>query len=113
MFSKITLLKVGCLAISVLMTAVTIYASLQQNLMTVLPRMIHDPWTAATFIDFYNNILLISAWMAYKENHAGKTIAWFVAFVLGGSITTSLYVFLQLNKLRPEDSLDRVLVRGS
>jgi len=104
-------LKVLCIVIFAAMLAVTIVTSMRQNLMDVLPRMIHDPWTVATFVDFYFNILLISAWMAYKENHAGRALGWFVSFVLLGSMATSIYVLVQIWKLKPGQSAEKILVR--
>jgi len=111
MSDKTRLLKFLCLFIGASMIAVTVVTSLKQNMMDVLPRMIHDPWTLATFIDFYFNILIISAWMAYKENHAGRAFLWFAGFVLLGSIATSFYVLMQLLKLKPGQSPEKILVR--
>ena len=104
-------LKLLCIGICLSMIVVTIQTSLKQNIMDVLPRMLHDPWTVATFIDFYFNILLISAWMLYKENHWARAFMWFVGFVLLGSIATSFYLLVQIWKMKPADSIEKLLVR--
>jgi len=101
-------LKFLLLTICLVMIVVTVRTSLQQNLFNVLPRMIHDPWTVATFVDFYFNIIIISCWVAYKENSMLRTLAWLVAFILLGSIATSFYVLLQIWKLNSNESLDHL-----
>jgi hypothetical protein len=98
------ILIVMCLS----MIGVTIATSLKQSLFDVLPRMLHDPWTVATFVDFYFNIIIITSWVAYKEGSVLKTFAWFIAFVLLGSIATSFYVLLQIWKLEPGDTLNQL-----
>ena len=112
MSSKTSLLKISLSAMCLCMIYVTVATSLKQNLMGVLPRMIHDPWTLATFIDFYFNMLLLSGRMAYKEGSAGRALAWFVSFIALGSIATSFYVLVQVWKLRPGDRIEKLWVRS-
>jgi hypothetical protein len=90
------------------MAGVTIKTSLQSNLLQVLPRMLHDPWTVATFVDFYFNILILWSWVLYKENSFVRSFFWLVAFIGLGSIATSGYVFLQLSRLKPGDTLNQL-----
>ena len=111
MLGKTGTLKGLCLFICASMIVVTVATSLKQNLFDVLPRLIHDPWTVATFIDFYFNILILSAWMAYKENNGARAVLWFTSFLALGSIATSYYVLVQIWKMKPHDSIEKVLVR--
>jgi len=94
-----------------IMIAVTIKTSLQVNLLHVLPAMVHDPWTRATFIDFYFNILIIWGWVVYRENNLLRSLAWLALFVALGSIATSFYVVLQLSRWESGQPLDSVLLR--
>lgn len=106
-----TLLKCFFAALSLVMVGVTIKTSLQVNLFHVLPDMIRDPWTLATFIDLYFNMLIIFTWVVYKENHLVKSIGWLVLFLCFGSIATAGYVFLKLCQLGPGEPPENVLVR--
>lgn len=63
------------------------------------------PWMAATLVDFYINILVIGAWIIYKESNWIRAIIWIVLLVCLGSITTCGYVVLQFFKLTPQESL--------
>lgn len=108
---NIKLLRVFFGSICIVMTGVTIYTSMQSNLFHVLPGMIRDPWTMATFIDFYFNIVIIFSWVAYREKHLWHALGWLFAFVALGSIATSFYIWRQLGKLQPGDSLANLLVR--
>ncbi len=109
--SRVSLLKILCGFICVSMTCVTVVTSLKSNLFVVLPIMIHDPWTLATLIDFYFNILIIWAWVVYRERRFAVSVAWLLAFIALGSIATSGYVLLQLFALKPVEGLDSLFLR--
>ncbi|XP_073127959.1 uncharacterized protein [Henckelia pumila] len=63
------------------------------------------PWMAATLVDFYINILVIGAWIIYKESNWIRAIIWIVFLVCLGSITTCGYIVLQFFKLTPQESM--------
>ncbi|KAK4859718.1 hypothetical protein QYF36_010514 [Acer negundo] len=75
------------------------------------------PWMVATLIDFYINVVPLAAWVWYKESNCISAILWIILLVCFGSITTSAYIFVQLLKLSPQDSLQdpiyHVLLRHS
>lgn len=108
---KHLLIKAVLLFISFFMIGVAVWTSLQSNLWLEGPRLLREPWMAATLIDFYFNIFIISLWVVYRESSPLKSAAWVVSFVALGSISTAYYVFLQLYQLKPEESLDRLWVR--
>ena len=112
MTQKVTALKCLFGLMSLAMIAVTVKTSLQVNLLDVLPGMVHDPWTRATFIDFYFNILIIWSWVVYKENHMARSLLWLAAFIALGSIATSFYVFLQLHRWDPDQPFETVFLRA-
>ncbi|KZV43079.1 hypothetical protein F511_04471 [Dorcoceras hygrometricum] len=62
------------------------------------------PWMAATLVDFYINIIVIGAWIIYKESNWIRAIIWMVFLVCLGSITTCAYIVLQFFKLTPQES---------
>lgn len=101
----------GCM--SALMAILVVTTSSQSNLFALSPVLTGEPWFAATLVDFYFNIVVLSAWVIYKETNRIRATVWTLAFVLLGSIATCLYVFLQLARLKPWDSLDCVVLRDS
>ncbi|KAJ4701140.1 putative Transmembrane protein [Melia azedarach] len=63
------------------------------------------PWMAATLVDFYINVVPLAAWVSYKESNWVGAILWVILLVCFGSITTCLFIFIQLLKLSPQESL--------
>lgn len=104
-------LKYVFLVISLFMIYLILRTSVQSDMFHLSPIVLHEPWFKTTLVDFYFNILIISSWVVYKENHLWRSLLWILAFVILGSIATSFYVFLQLNKLREGQSLEDVLCR--
>lgn len=110
MKTSVSALKWFFAALSAAMLLVTLKTSLQSNLFEVLPGMVRDPWTLATFIDFYFNVLLIFTWVAYKENNLWRSALWFCAFLALGSIATCAYAFWQLHRLKPGEGPQQALL---
>ncbi|KAG6785999.1 hypothetical protein POTOM_007590 [Populus tomentosa] len=88
----------GCLMVATLIY--TIYVDgfpFRRDLLT--------PWMAATLVDFYINIIALAAWITYKESNFITATVWIVLLICSGSIATCAYIFIQLLKLSPEESL--------
>lgn len=98
-------------AMSLFMIYLVVVTSLKSNLFEVLPELNAQPWFVTTIVDFYFNITLISIWVLYKEKSLIAGITWVVSFILLGSITTCLYLALQLLRLRPGQTIEQVLLR--
>eukprot|EP00245_Coleochaete_scutata_P002134 TRINITY_DN12764_c0_g1_i1.p1 TRINITY_DN12764_c0_g1~~TRINITY_DN12764_c0_g1_i1.p1 ORF type:complete len:119 (+),score=7.38 TRINITY_DN12764_c0_g1_i1:63-419(+) len=69
------------------------------------------PWMAATLIDFYVNVAVLSAWVCYKETTWIGRFIWVTLLICLGSIFTCFYVAYNLFKLGPSDPLYFVLLR--
>jgi hypothetical protein len=109
--NQLRLVRLFFALISLAMMAITVHTSLESNLFVIFPRMLRDPWTLATLIDFYFNVLVFSAWVIYREHRWVRSALWIVAFIGLGSIATSGYVFAQLLAMRPGDSFSKILAR--
>ena len=107
----LTRLRIFMLSMSLFMVYLAIKTSLQSDLWAVWPRLGQEPWFTTTLVDFYFNITIISLWVIYKENSAIRALVWISAFVFLGSIATAFYVFLQLLKLKKDDSISKVFLR--
>ncbi|GAY39709.1 hypothetical protein CUMW_046530 [Citrus unshiu] len=63
------------------------------------------PWMAATLVDFFINVVPLATWVTYKESNWIGAMLWVILLVCFGSITTCAYIFVQLLKLSPQESL--------
>ncbi|KAF3607244.1 hypothetical protein DY000_02046215, partial [Brassica cretica] len=74
-------------------------------------------WFATTILDFYINIVPIAVWIVYKETTWFGSILWAILLIVFGSLTTCVYLFMQLLKLTPqeasEDPMYFLLLRDS
>lgn len=97
-------------AMSLYMIYVTITTSLASNLFKEWGFLSSLPWMRATLIDFYLNTILIGVWMYFREKAALNRMLWFISFVLLGSITTSLYVVVQLVRLGDDEPVSNAFL---
>ncbi|HTL70368.1 MAG TPA: DUF1475 family protein [Candidatus Eisenbacteria bacterium] len=104
-------LKVLFLLLSAAMVVTTVAVSAKSDLFQAWPRLAREPWMAATLVDFYFNITILSAWALYREKKSAVAVLWILAFAALGSIATAFYVFLQLSKWRPGMPVSSILAR--
>uniref|UniRef100_A0A6N2KNA1 Uncharacterized protein n=1 Tax=Salix viminalis TaxID=40686 RepID=A0A6N2KNA1_SALVM len=91
-------LVLGCLMVATLTYTIYVDGSpFRRDLLT--------PWMIATLVDFYINTIALATWISYKESNFITATVWIVLLICSGSITTCAYIFLQLLKLSPEESL--------
>ncbi len=95
----------------VAMLGVTVWASLQVPIWQIPPAVGGHPWFIATLFDTYFAFLTFWAWVAYKERSNLARIVWLLAILLLGNFAMASYVLIQLWKLSPGDSLDRLILR--
>ena len=50
------------------------------------------PWGKVTLIDLYVGLVFFGAWIALRERHAGRTLAWWVGLVVLGNLTAAIYL---------------------
>ena len=98
-------------AIFLWMTVMTIRTSLAVSLLEAWPSYAANPWAVATLYDAYFGFLTFYVWVAYKERKMWSRIVWFLLIMGLGNIAMSLYVLIQLLRLRREESAEAVLWR--
>jgi hypothetical protein len=98
-------------AIFIVMTAVTVRASLAAGLLEAWPDYVANPWAVATLYDAYFAFITFYVWVAYRERSMAWRIVWFLLIMGLGSIAMSFYVLLQLVRLRPGEPLETLLRR--
>ena len=87
------------------MVYIVISTCLESNLFAEWDFLGGIPWMRATLCDFYANVLLIFLYVIYREPKVWVMILWALLFFFLGSIATILYVLIQLQSLKPNDSL--------
>jgi hypothetical protein len=94
------------------MIYMTTMTSLELNLFTHLPTLLKDPWAVATLWDAYFGFITFYVWVYYKENSILSKIIWFIVIMLLGNITMSLYVLIQLFKLKENEGIEKILLKS-
>src|ERR1700759_4577736 len=97
-----TTLKLLFGAIFLSMTVLTIRTSLAVSLWSAWDSFAANPWAVATLYDAYFGFLTFWVWVAYKENSLWSRLLWLVLILGLGNIAMSLYVLIQLFRLKPE-----------
>jgi Protein of unknown function (DUF1475) len=95
------------------MTAVSLYASLESNVMLGFARVAKDRWGLATLFDAYFGFLWFWLWVSYKEASIWKSLLALIALLALGNFAIAGYVMLQLWKLPKGAPLHQLLLRAS
>ncbi|XP_031117488.1 uncharacterized protein LOC116021031 isoform X2 [Ipomoea triloba] len=94
--AKVVFIALGCLMLGTL-----IYTFVTNG--SPFRKEVYTPWTIATFIDFYINVVALSVWIVYKESSWISASCWILLLITLGSIATSAYIVLQLFQLSSQD----------
>lgn len=78
------------------MLAMTIYASLHQNLFTEFSFKGSPEWFKATLVDFYINQFILWFWVFSIEKNTFTKILWLILFIGFGSMGTTSYIIIRL-----------------
>ena len=105
------ILKLLFAGIFLWMTVMTVRTCLDVSLWEAWPAYAANRWAVATLWDAYFGFLTFYLWVIYKEKTVGARILWFLLIMSLGNIATSLYVLLQLIRLRPDEPAEAVLWR--
>ena len=102
-------LKVLFAAIFLWMTVLTIRTSLTVSLWSAWDSFAANPWAVATLYDAYFGFITFWVWVAYKEKTLWSRLLWLVLILGLGNIAMSLYVLIQLFRLKPDQSAEALL----
>lgn len=97
--------------ILVVMIGVTVWSASRSSLMDPAVRAAFNaqPWAIATLFDAYCGFITFFVWVAYRERGAGIKLLWLILILLLGNIAMSLYVLLQLFRMKPDEPLSSLL----
>ena len=108
-----TVLKILFGAIFVWMIIMTVQTSLKVSLWSSLHSFAGNPWAVATLWDAYFGFTTFWVWVAYKESSWVARIVWLIVIFALGNIAMSFYMLIQLFRLKPEDGMEKLLLRRS
>jgi hypothetical protein len=94
-------------AIFAVMIGVTLWAASHSSLLDPAVRAAYNaqPWAIATLFDAYCGFITFFVWVAFRERELVVKFLWLVLILLLGNIAMSLYVLLQLFRLKPGEPL--------
>ena len=106
-----TALKFLFATIFLWMTVLTIRTSLAVSLWSAWDSFAANPWAVATLYDAYFGFITFWVWVAYKENTLLSRLLWLMLILGLGNIAMSLYVLIQLVRLKPDQPVEALLRR--
>jgi hypothetical protein len=106
-------LFIYALIVLVAMLAVTTWASSIIALWKMPREVVQHPWFVATLFDAYFAFLFFWIWLAWREQHWGRSIAWLIAIILLGNIAMAVFVLCRVRKLPPGSQFSHFLLRDS
>ncbi|NWJ42118.1 MAG: DUF1475 family protein [Geothrix sp.] len=99
------------IAVFVAMVAVTIWASLDANVLVGFQRLLADRWGVATLCDAYFGFLWFWLWILYKEASLGRSLLWLLLLFALGNLAMAGYMLIQLYRLPPGAGVEALLLR--
>ncbi|AZZ36035.1 DUF1475 domain-containing protein [Bdellovibrio sp. qaytius] len=91
------------------MLAVTSWASSYESVIVATKRLVAEPWMVATLFDAYFGFLTFFVWVCYKESKFLNKVIWFVAIMILGNIAMSVYVLLEVHRLKDHFTMQKLL----
>jgi predicted permease len=103
-------LKILYVCVLSAMLAVTVTASLQENILKIPESVRTDPWFIATLFDAYFGFMFFFLWVCYKETSVVVRVIWFFLIAILGNIAMAIYMLIQLFRLPSGASLCRLIL---
>lgn len=90
----------------VAMTAATVAASLDRDVLSAARDLAVDPWGLATLADAYFAFVAVWLWIAWRERSWPSRLAWLAVILVLGNFAIAAYFLIALAGARAEDPLD-------
>ncbi len=97
--------------IFVFMVTMTIRTSFEMSLGEGWPGIRSHPWAMATLYDAYFGFVTFFIRVAYRGRALWAKFVWFILIMGLGNIAMSLYVLIQLFRLKHDEPASSVLLR--
>jgi len=89
----------------VAMTAATVAASFDRDVLSAARELAADPWGLATLADAYFAFVAVWLWIAWRERGWPRRLAWLAAILLLGNFAIAVYFLIALARARRDDPL--------
>ena len=90
---------------------VTSWASLRGSIFAIPRDVFTHPWFIATLFDAYFGFLTFYVWQAWKEQSFVARVLWFIAVMLLGNLAMSIYLLVELFRIKESSQLAEVITR--
>jgi hypothetical protein len=87
------------------MLGVTIWASLDRDVLTAGAELWRDPWGRATLFDAYFAFVAVWLWIAWRERGLATRLGWLAGILLLGNFAIAVYALGALARDRRADGL--------
>ncbi len=106
-----TALKLLFGGIFVWMVVLSVRTSLEISIWEAWDSFGANPWAVATLYDAYFGFITFWVWVAYKERTVAGKLVWLVLILGLGNIAMSLYMLIQLFRLKPDEPVEALVRR--
>ena len=78
----------------VVLLALIVLSAVEMPLSRGLRETVDTRWGITTFVDLYIGLLIVGAWIAYRERSVWRSLLWWIALCLTGNLTALVYLLL-------------------
>ena len=103
-----TPLIVGGIAAGAMIVAI-IYGMVNGEFVDGLQNVLGEPWGLVTFVDLAAGLVVVGAWIGWREPSIGRAVPWWIGLALTGNLATGLYI---INAARRSSSVAEFLTGG-
>lgn len=102
------LLFIGIFAV---MSALIVWASLEQPIFGIPREVFTNPWFVTTLFDAYFAFITFYVFVAWKEQSLGARLLWLPVVLLWGNFAMAVYMMVELFRIDHIDRLKEVFTR--
>lgn len=87
-----------CIALSLLLTVLIVWASLEKSVIEIFRVLWAERWGIVTLLDLYGGFLVTGTWICILERRALRAVPWLVGIFFLGNLATLIYIVVRARK---------------
>jgi TRAP-type C4-dicarboxylate transport system permease small subunit len=103
--TRIKLLKLLFGLLFITMTSMVVWGIFTGNWERAISYITEEPWILVTVVDIYISFFVFYLWVFFREKSLFSKFIWLLLIIFTGSVAITLYVLIQLFKLRKGQTL--------
>ncbi|MBD3155568.1 MAG: DUF1475 domain-containing protein [Candidatus Aenigmarchaeota archaeon] len=107
--TKIKLLKSLFSLLFIVMVSMITWGIFSGNWGRAVSYIREEPWLLVTVVDIYISFFVFYVWVFYREENIFSRIIWFLSIVFTGSVAITLYILIQLFKLKKKETVKNMI----